>query len=63
MRGGCLLQELIIPIAFFFSPEAAGLGKMRPNILALGYKRDWQVAAPQSVEDYVGILQYVPWGC
>uniref|UniRef100_A0A8B9EMP4 Solute carrier family 12 member 3 n=1 Tax=Anser cygnoides TaxID=8845 RepID=A0A8B9EMP4_ANSCY len=36
--------------------QAAGLGKMRPNILALGYKRDWQVAAPQSVEDYVGIL-------
>ncbi|XP_066860769.1 solute carrier family 12 member 3 isoform X2 [Anser cygnoides] len=36
--------------------QAAGLGKMRPNILALGYKRDWQVAAPQSVEDYVGTL-------
>ncbi|KAM9182735.1 solute carrier family 12 member 3 [Mergus octosetaceus] len=36
--------------------QAAGLGKMRPNILALGYKRDWQAAAPQSVEDYVGIL-------
>lgn len=36
---------------------------MRPNILALGYKRDWQAATPQSVEDYVGILQCVPWGC
>ncbi|OXB54214.1 hypothetical protein ASZ78_013975 [Callipepla squamata] len=29
---------------------------MRPNIVALGYKRDWQAAAPQSLEDYVGIL-------
>ncbi|POI29154.1 hypothetical protein CIB84_007096 [Bambusicola thoracicus] len=38
--------------------QAAGLGKMRPNIVALGYKRDWQAAAPQSLEDYVGILQY-----
>ncbi|NXI89305.1 S12A3 protein, partial [Psophia crepitans] len=36
--------------------QAAGLGKMRPNILALGYKRNWQTASPQSLEDYVGIL-------
>lgn len=39
-------------------PQAAGLGKMRPNTLVLGYKRDWQTASPQSLEDYVGILQY-----
>uniref|UniRef100_A0A8D2NTS4 Solute carrier family 12 member 3 n=1 Tax=Zosterops lateralis melanops TaxID=1220523 RepID=A0A8D2NTS4_ZOSLA len=38
--------------------QAAGLGKMRPNILVLGYKRDWRTASPQSLEDYVGILQY-----
>lgn len=50
-------------------PQAAGLGKMRPNTLVLGYKRDWQTASPQSLEDYVGILQYghanpsAPWGC
>ena len=31
---------------------------MRPNILVLGYKRNWQTASPQSLEDYVGILQY-----
>ncbi|XP_075289690.1 solute carrier family 12 member 3 isoform X2 [Opisthocomus hoazin] len=36
--------------------QAAGLGKMRPNILALGYKRNWRTASPQSLEDYVGIL-------
>ncbi|XP_029881379.1 solute carrier family 12 member 3 isoform X3 [Aquila chrysaetos chrysaetos] len=36
--------------------QAAGLGKMRPNILVLGYKRNWQTASPQSLEDYVGIL-------
>ncbi|KAM9227898.1 solute carrier family 12 member 3 [Leptosomus discolor] len=36
--------------------QAAGLGKMRPNILVLGYKRNWQRASPQSLEDYVGIL-------
>ncbi|XP_040982013.1 solute carrier family 12 member 3 isoform X1 [Aquila chrysaetos chrysaetos] len=49
--------------------QAAGLGKMRPNILVLGYKRNWQTASPQSLEDYVGILQYghagssAPRGC
>lgn len=31
---------------------------MRPNTLVLGYKRNWQTASPQSLEDYVGILQY-----
>ncbi|XP_042653400.1 solute carrier family 12 member 3 isoform X2 [Tyto alba] len=36
--------------------QAAGLGKMRPNILVLGYKRNWQTVPPQSLEDYVGIL-------
>ncbi|KFV66376.1 Solute carrier family 12 member 3, partial [Dryobates pubescens] len=36
--------------------QAAGLGRMRPNILVLGYKRDWQTVPPQSLEDYVGIL-------
>lgn len=42
---------------------------MRPNILALGYKRNWRTASPQSLEDYVGILQYghagssAPRGC
>ncbi|XP_030083434.1 solute carrier family 12 member 3 isoform X2 [Serinus canaria] len=36
--------------------QAAGLGKMRPNILVLGYKRNWRTASPQSLEDYVGIL-------
>uniref|UniRef100_A0A8C5JMP5 Solute carrier family 12 member 3 n=1 Tax=Junco hyemalis TaxID=40217 RepID=A0A8C5JMP5_JUNHY len=38
--------------------QAAGLGKMRPNILVLGYKRNWRTASPESLEDYVGILQY-----
>uniref|UniRef100_A0A8C3PP63 Solute carrier family 12 member 3 n=1 Tax=Calidris pygmaea TaxID=425635 RepID=A0A8C3PP63_9CHAR len=36
--------------------QAAGLGKMRPNILVLGYKRNWRTVSPQSLEDYVGIL-------
>ncbi|NXU48861.1 S12A3 protein, partial [Turnix velox] len=36
--------------------QAAGLGKLKPNILVLGYKRNWRTVSPQSLEDYVGIL-------
>ncbi|ETE66059.1 Solute carrier family 12 member 3, partial [Ophiophagus hannah] len=35
----------------------AGLGRMKPNILVLGYKNNWQAAHPQTVEEYIGILQ------
>uniref|UniRef100_A0A672UF38 Solute carrier family 12 member 3 n=1 Tax=Strigops habroptila TaxID=2489341 RepID=A0A672UF38_STRHB len=36
--------------------QTAGLGKMRPNIPVLGYKRNWRMVSSQSLEDYVGIL-------
>uniref|UniRef100_A0ACB8EAS6 Uncharacterized protein n=1 Tax=Sphaerodactylus townsendi TaxID=933632 RepID=A0ACB8EAS6_9SAUR len=36
--------------------QATGLGKMKPNVLVIGYKKNWQTAHPQTVEDYIGIL-------
>ncbi|XP_039209772.1 solute carrier family 12 member 3 isoform X1 [Crotalus tigris] len=36
--------------------QASGLGRMKPNILVLGYKKNWQAAHPQTVEEYIGIL-------
>ncbi|XP_036606829.1 solute carrier family 12 member 3 isoform X1 [Trichosurus vulpecula] len=36
--------------------QGAGLGKMKPNILVVGYKKNWQSAHPATVEDYIGIL-------
>uniref|UniRef100_A0A8C6XJ68 Solute carrier family 12 member 3 n=1 Tax=Naja naja TaxID=35670 RepID=A0A8C6XJ68_NAJNA len=36
--------------------QASGLGRMKPNILVLGYKNNWQAAHPQTVEEYIGIL-------
>ncbi|XP_049642077.1 solute carrier family 12 member 3 isoform X2 [Suncus etruscus] len=36
--------------------QASGLGRMKPNILVLGFKKDWQSAHPATVEDYIGIL-------
>ncbi|KAM5263922.1 solute carrier family 12 member 3 isoform 2-T2 [Ctenodactylus gundi] len=45
LRGG--VQMLI---------QAAGLGRMKPNILVVGFKKNWQSAHPATVEDYIGIL-------
>ncbi|KAG3257235.1 solute carrier family 12 member 3 isoform X4 [Ictidomys tridecemlineatus] len=36
--------------------QAAGLGRMKPNILVVGYKKNWQSAHPATVEDYIDIL-------
>ncbi|XP_038609509.1 solute carrier family 12 member 3 isoform X2 [Tachyglossus aculeatus] len=36
--------------------QASGLGRMKPNILVIGYKRNWQSAHPGALEDYIGIL-------
>nr|XP_033797255.1 solute carrier family 12 member 3 isoform X2 [Geotrypetes seraphini] len=36
--------------------QASGLGRMKPNILVLGYKKNWQSAHPLNMESYVGIL-------
>ncbi|XP_055001875.1 solute carrier family 12 member 3 isoform X3 [Sorex araneus] len=45
LRGG--VQVLV---------QASGLGRMKPNILVVGFKRNWQSAHPATVEDYIGIL-------
>ncbi|XP_067829448.1 solute carrier family 12 member 1 isoform X1 [Heptranchias perlo] len=36
--------------------QASGLGRMKPNTLVIGYKRDWRTANSQDIENYVGIL-------
>ena len=36
--------------------QCSGLGKLRPNIVVIGYKNDWQTDSIQKVEDYVNIL-------
>ncbi|KAJ7312146.1 hypothetical protein JRQ81_006490 [Phrynocephalus forsythii] len=36
--------------------QASGLGRMKPNVLIIGYKKNWQTSHPQTVEDYTGIL-------
>nr|XP_033776240.1 solute carrier family 12 member 1 isoform X3 [Geotrypetes seraphini] len=36
--------------------QASGLGRMKPNILVLGFKKDWRNAATMEIENYVGVL-------
>ncbi|MEE6523376.1 hypothetical protein FKM82_022253, partial [Ascaphus truei] len=36
--------------------QATGLGQMRPNVLVLGYKKNWQTAHPRNVDSFVGTL-------
>ncbi|XP_017580173.2 solute carrier family 12 member 10, tandem duplicate 1 isoform X1 [Pygocentrus nattereri] len=36
--------------------QAAGLGKMKPNTLVMGFKTNWQECSPSSVENYVNTI-------
>lgn len=37
--------------------QAAGLGKMRPNILLMGYKQDWTTCSRENLNMYFNIMQ------
>ncbi|XP_060780297.1 solute carrier family 12 member 1 [Neoarius graeffei] len=36
--------------------RASGLGKLRPNTMMLGFKRDWKTANTDDIQIYVGVL-------
>ncbi|XP_054632512.1 solute carrier family 12 member 3 [Dunckerocampus dactyliophorus] len=37
--------------------QGAGLGRIRPNVLLMGFKTDWLSDSPQAANTYIGILQ------
>jgi solute carrier family 12 sodium/potassium/chloride transporter 2 len=37
--------------------QATGLGKMRPNILLMGYKCDWTTCNTDDLKNYFTVLQ------
>uniref|UniRef100_A0A6I8N2S8 Solute carrier family 12 member 3 n=1 Tax=Ornithorhynchus anatinus TaxID=9258 RepID=A0A6I8N2S8_ORNAN len=36
--------------------QVSGLGRLKPNVLVLGYKHDWQEEPSGAVEEYVGVI-------
>ncbi|XP_060112194.1 solute carrier family 12 member 3-like [Heteronotia binoei] len=36
--------------------QVSGLGRLKPNTVVLGYKQNWQIDSPHSLESYVGII-------
>lgn len=37
--------------------QAAGVGRLAPNVLLMGYKADWATAPPADLESYFNVLQ------
>uniref|UniRef100_A0A8C1CAW8 Solute carrier family 12 member 10, tandem duplicate 1 n=1 Tax=Cyprinus carpio carpio TaxID=630221 RepID=A0A8C1CAW8_CYPCA len=36
--------------------QASGLGKMKPNILVMGFKMNWQESSSKGIEDYINTI-------
>ncbi|XP_054626731.1 solute carrier family 12 member 1 isoform X1 [Dunckerocampus dactyliophorus] len=36
--------------------QASGLGRMKPNTLMVGFKRNWKTSGAEAVQSYVGVL-------
>jgi solute carrier family 12 sodium/potassium/chloride transporter 2 len=37
--------------------QASGLGKLKPNVLMMGYKSDWRTCNVEDLEEYFTVLQ------
>ncbi|XP_024120019.1 solute carrier family 12 member 3 [Oryzias melastigma] len=36
--------------------QGAGLGRIKPNVLVMGFKQDWRTESPQAAHSYISIL-------
>lgn len=60
MKGFCTLidnMELSAGVSAMLS--VAGVGKMKPNILLLGYKNDWRTCDKHALDQYFASIQSV----
>jgi solute carrier family 12 sodium/potassium/chloride transporter 2 len=37
--------------------QCSGAGKLRPNILLIGFKNNWQACPPQEVDEFFRMIQ------
>lgn len=54
MRLTGFLKFIYLFFAFF---QGAGLGRLKPNVLLMGFKSDWRSDSPCAAHSYIGILQ------
>ncbi|XP_038562903.1 solute carrier family 12 member 3 [Micropterus salmoides] len=52
--GGVVATELRSGVNMLL--QGAGLGRIRPNVLLMGFKKDWRSDTPQAAHNYIGIL-------
>ena len=43
--------------AYYASFQASGIGKLKPNILLMGFKENWQTSERNEIVDYVEVMQ------
>uniref|UniRef100_A0A3Q4MZ62 Solute carrier family 12 member 3 n=1 Tax=Neolamprologus brichardi TaxID=32507 RepID=A0A3Q4MZ62_NEOBR len=36
--------------------QGAGLGRVKPNVLIMGFKKDWRSDTPQAAHNYIGVI-------
>lgn len=51
----CLFSLVLIT---YFLIQSSGIGKLRPNIIMLGFKTDWTESEHGRVSDYFKTIQY-----
>lgn len=39
--------------------QCAGIGKLKPNVVLMGYKQDWRTCPPEELLAYFNVLQWV----
>lgn len=39
--------------------QTSGVGKLSPNIMLMGYKKDWMSCNPTDLISYFNVMQYV----
>lgn len=52
MARVCVIMGLV-------SLQCAGAGKMKPNVLMIGFKNNWLKAPPEEVNEYFMMIQLV----
>jgi len=54
-----LMEAPTVQQGAFSLMQAVGLGKLKPNMVLLGYKQDWATSTKEELNEYFGLIKYV----